>query len=95
MLRLNRPVGKSVVATLNAEFGDIVTTGVIEESEATSAEVRDNDHPDLPRLVLSFDNRSFARLMMLIRRINELAGAHGAPATEGLVHDLEPEPDEY
>ncbi len=95
VLRLNRPVSESVLATLNAEFGDIVTTGVIEESEATSAEIRDDDHPELPRLVLWFDNRSFARLMMLIRRINELAGAHGADATEGLVHDLEPEPDDY
>ena len=75
-------------------FADIVTTGEIEVTDATSAEVRDNDHLELPRLVLSFDNRSFARLMMLIRRINELAGAYGAPATEGLVHDLEPEPDE-
>ncbi len=94
VLRLNKAVDASVLTTLNTEFADIVTTGEIEVTDATSAEVRDNDHPDLPRLVLSFDNRSFARLMMLIRRINELAGAHGAPATEGLLHDLEPEPDQ-
>ncbi len=94
VLRLNHTISERDVEVLNSEFADIITTGAIELTEATPAEVRDNDYPELPRLVLSFDNRSFARMMMLIRRINELGGDRGAPATEGLLHDLEPEPDE-
>ena len=65
-----------MVAALNEEFHDIVTQE-IEVIEATEAERRDDDHVDLPRLALRFDNRSFGRLVQLIHRINELAGKEG------------------
>jgi hypothetical protein len=78
---------------LNAEFGDLVVSGRIEPTEVTKSEQRDNDHVDLPRLALRFDNRSFARLLLLIRRINELGGSRGTDAIPGLVHDLGPDDD--
>ena len=54
---------------------------------------RDGDNPDLPRLALRFNNRSFGRLVQMIRRINDLAGSEGASAAPGLVHDVEPDAD--
>lgn len=92
ILRLRATPTPEAVATLNAEFSDIVTRD-IEVVEATSAEVRDNDHVDLPRLALRFNNRSFGRLVQLIHRINELGGSTGASAAPGLVHDVEPDLD--
>ncbi len=94
VIRLRSPLSDSSVATLNDEFADVLTGGTIEPIEATSAERRDDDHTDLPRLALRFDNRSFARLIQLIHRINELGGEHGAAAAPGLVHDVSPELDE-
>ena len=91
ILRLRRTPSAETLATLNTEFEDIVVSGEIELIEATDAERRDVDHVDLPRLALRFDNRSFARMIQLIRRINELAGELGATAADGLVHDVEPE----
>ena len=57
----------------------------------TEAEKRDDDHVDLPRLGLKFDNRSFGRLVQLIHRINELGGRPGEPPATDLVHDVEPD----
>ena len=95
VLRLNHEISDETVAVLNTEFADIVSKDSIERTETTESELRDNDHPLLPRLIFSFDNRSFARLTMLIRRINDLSGDRNVAATEGLVHDLEPEPDDF
>lgn len=92
ILRLRCPVPEPALAELNREFGDIVTSGAIEPVEVTEAERRDNDHVDLPRLALRFDNRSFARLIHLIQRINVLAGTQGARAASGLLHDVAPDP---
>jgi uncharacterized protein (TIGR00730 family) len=93
VIRLRSALSSESLAVLNDEFTDIVASGQIEPVEATSAERRDDDHVDLPRLALRFDNRSFARLVQLIHRINELGGEHGAVAAPGLVHDVGPEPD--
>jgi uncharacterized protein (TIGR00730 family) len=93
VIRLRSPLSPASVASLNDEFGDIVAKGEIETVEATSAERRDDDHVDLPRLALRFDNRSFARLVALIHRINELGGEQGAAAAPGLLHDVAPDLD--
>ena len=65
--------------------------GVIEAIDPTESEQRDNDHLDLPRIAFQFDNRSFARLVALIHRINALGGSAGAKAAPGLVHDVGPQ----
>ena len=93
VIRLRSPLSEASVATLNEEFADVVSSGAIEVAEATSAEQRDDDHVDLPRLALRFDNRSFARLVQMIHRVNDLGGGHGAVAAPGLVHDVGPDPD--
>ncbi|MEZ5343240.1 MAG: LOG family protein [Acidimicrobiales bacterium] len=95
VLRLNSPLSADALDTLNTEFADIVTSGEIEPIDATAAEVKDDDHLDRARLAFAFDNRSFARLTMLIHRINELHGEPQANAAQWLVHDLEPEPEAY
>ena len=89
VIRLRHALPGQAIATLRDEFGDIVAKGVIESVEATPAEIRDDDAPELPRIAFKFDNRSFARLTELIHRINDLGdGADSAPK---FVHDLEPE----
>ena len=92
VLRLRTTPSTQMIETLNLEFTDIMT-GEIEAIEATDAERRDGDNPDLPRLALRFNNRSFGRLVQMIRRINDLAGTEGASAVPGLVHDVEPDAD--
>ncbi len=92
ILRLRTAPSEETITTLNLEFADILK-GEIEAIEATDAERRDGDHPDLPRLAMRFDNRSFGRLVQLIHRVNDLAGSEGASAVPGLVHDVEPDPD--
>ena len=93
VLRLRTPLSADALSVLNSEFGDIVTSGEIEAVDATKSEIDDDDHVDLPRLALRFDNRSFARLTSLIRRINDLGGTSGAGAAPGLVHDVAPDLD--
>jgi uncharacterized protein (TIGR00730 family) len=93
ILRLRSVVSPGALAALNREFADIVVSGEIEPIEVTDTECRDDDYVDLPRLGLRFDNRSFARLIQLIHRINELAGRPGAGAAQGLFHDVAPDPD--
>ncbi|MEM7341457.1 MAG: LOG family protein [Actinomycetota bacterium] len=92
VLRLRSRPTADAIATLNDEFADIVVSGQIEEADATSAERRDDDHVELPRLALRFDNRSFGRLVQLIWRVNELGQDHTPEVGLDLVHDVGPDP---
>ncbi|MFV0525398.1 MAG: LOG family protein [Acidimicrobiales bacterium] len=92
VIRLRRPVTDRALATLNDEFADIVTSGPIERIETTSAEQRDDDVVELPRLGFRFDHRSYARLVAMIRRINEL-GSDSPGVVDGFVHDIAPDPE--
>lgn len=94
VIRLNGPISDESITTLNEEFNDIFVDDAIRRGEPTTAEVRDHDHVDLPRLTVRFNNRSFARLHEMIRRINDLASTEDAPARRGLVHDVGPDPDD-
>lgn len=82
VLRLRHQPSPEVVAALNDEFGDLLVDGRIEPTTASPGEVRDGDHPDLPRLSLHFDRRRLGRLRQMIDRINE---ASPPGPTEGLV----------
>lgn len=93
VIRLRSPLSDAALQTINEEFADIVAKGTIERIEPTESERRDDDHLHLPRLAFKFDNRSFARFITLIHRLNELGGQVGASAAPGLVHDLGPETD--
>lgn len=97
VIRLRHALPDSAYPILNDEFGDIVVSGDIASTQATKTEVKDNDAADLPRLGFTFDNRSFARLTALIHRINDLGAGLGQDerAPKDLVHDLEPENEEF
>lgn len=72
-IRHKHPFDEAAVATLNADFADIVTAGSIEVSEPSKAERAENDRLDMHRLKLRFDKRSYGRLRDLINRLNQLA----------------------
>ncbi len=83
VFRLEREVSDDELVALNEGFADIVTEGEIERTEASGAERSDGDVPDLPRLALRFDNRSFSRLRQLIDALNA-----GGPTPEHPRSDL-------
>ncbi|HXA41357.1 MAG TPA: TIGR00730 family Rossman fold protein [Candidatus Solibacter sp.] len=69
ILRLSSAPTVEEVAALNQEFADILR-GPIVAAAASEPEVRDDDVVDLARLSVPFDRTHFARLRMLIDRIN-------------------------
>ena len=71
VFRLNREVGDDELAALTEEFAPMIVAGGIERIEATKAEVRDDDHVDLPRIAFEFDKHKWSMLRMLIDRLNE------------------------
>ncbi len=92
VVRMRHRLDQAAIATLNDEFADIVAAGSIESMEATKAEQRDGDRLDLHRIGFRFDNRGFARLVSLARRVSSLSG-DGDPSARGLRHDISPEVD--
>jgi uncharacterized protein (TIGR00730 family) len=71
VMRLKRELPDGVLEALNDDFGDIITTGSIERVEPSTSEIEDDDALDLPRIAFAFDKASYARLRMLIDRLNE------------------------
>ncbi|MDP9388889.1 MAG: TIGR00730 family Rossman fold protein [Actinomycetota bacterium] len=72
VLRLRFPPTPDELTALADEFTDICQGGTIEASPPLPAEVADDDHLDLPRIVLRFDRISLGRLRTLIDRLNRL-----------------------
>jgi uncharacterized protein (TIGR00730 family) len=87
VLRLKAAPTDEEVADLEREFGAIATDGRIRATPALSAER--NDHPDLPRLVLRFDQSHHGRLRMLIDAINALASAPPLPTAPPRPEELD------
>jgi uncharacterized protein (TIGR00730 family) len=71
VLRMQTLPSESAIAELNREFSDIITSGEITPVPASKAEIADRDVPDLARVRMRFDRHSYARLHVLIRRLNE------------------------
>ena len=71
VLRLNKEVPDKKIKALNEQFRDILTSGEIKFSPPTEKEVQENDCPQLPRLVMDFNRRSYGRLCEMIQVINE------------------------
>ncbi len=88
VIRLRHELDAGAIETLNREFDDIVVNGVVEAIEPTRAEQRTDDHLELPRLGFEFDNKSYARLIAMIRRINELCADGDTNAPSDRPHDL-------
>lgn len=70
VLRTQTVVDDALLAALNAEFADIVVDGAMERTDATPAEVADDDVVHLPRIVFRFNRHGWARLRLLINRLN-------------------------
>jgi hypothetical protein len=72
VLRMHTAPSDTALAGLTQEFAGIITSGAIEPVEASRAEIADKDVPELARLRLRFDRHSYARLHLLIQRLNEV-----------------------
>jgi uncharacterized protein (TIGR00730 family) len=72
VIRLRSGPTASELEELNAEFVDICVSGAIEATPALPAEVANDDHIDLPRIVLRFDSSKSGRLRALLDRLNRL-----------------------
>jgi uncharacterized protein (TIGR00730 family) len=70
VIRLKHEPTDEQVAEVNRRFADICVTGGIERSGPLPAEVADDDHLELARLVLAFDRYHFSRLVELVRLTN-------------------------
>ncbi len=73
ILRLHHAPDDALLATLSEGFADIIARGGIERIDATPAEREGDDHLDLERIALWFDRHGWARLHLLIDRLNRLA----------------------
>jgi hypothetical protein len=71
VLRMQTLPSEAALASLNHDFADI-TSGEIEPVPASKAEIADRDVPDLARLRMRFDRHSYARLHVLIKRLNDI-----------------------
>jgi len=92
IIRLTSELTESDLDQLNCEFSDLTDNGLITPVPATKQEVADNDHAELARIGLKFNQQSFGRLVKLIDRINELSGCSESDARDGLLHDVSPDP---
>ena len=83
VLRMLHAPSAPELAALGRDFADIVVRGEMEVIDATPREVEDGDHVDLARVAFWFDRRNWARLRMLVDRLN-LAGVtdRRSPAPE-------------
>ncbi|MDD5060595.1 MAG: TIGR00730 family Rossman fold protein, partial [Candidatus Omnitrophica bacterium] len=71
VLRLNKKISEKNLKLLNLRFKDILTKGQITISSALKEEIEKNEYPELLRLVMEFDLRSYGRLCELIHAINK------------------------
>ncbi|MGA9595196.1 MAG: TIGR00730 family Rossman fold protein [Acidimicrobiia bacterium] len=78
VLRLKHEPSVALIERLNDEFGDILVKGRIEKIAATPAEIRTDDHVDLPRIRLHFDRRHLGKLRLMVDQLN--AAAEDSPA---------------
>ena len=90
VIRLRSKLSDEALVKLNDEFASIIKSGAIEPCDASKAEKRDNDCLDLERICFSFDNKSFAKLILMIERINGLANQDKVTPVS-FPHDISPE----
>ena len=71
VLRLQRLPDERALARLAEEFADILRSGTLRAVEPSEAEVEEGALPELARLALDFNQRSYGRLRRLIDALNE------------------------
>jgi uncharacterized protein (TIGR00730 family) len=70
VLRLTRPIGDELLASLNERFVDIVVRGTIHQSGPLGQEKDEPELAALPRLIFHFNRYDFGRLRQLIDCLN-------------------------
>jgi uncharacterized protein (TIGR00730 family) len=70
VLRLHHALSPELLASIGAEFKDIVARGTFQQVSALPAEASEPHLAELPRLRFRFDRHSLGRLRMLIDKIN-------------------------
>lgn len=70
VMRLMHPLSPALLAEINRDFADILTSGGYEQHDGP-IDGEDGAHPQKPRLVCRFNRRSVGRLRQLIDRVNE------------------------
>jgi uncharacterized protein (TIGR00730 family) len=75
VIRLRAEPSREELTDLTARFDDILRGGRIERAKPFPPEVSGQDHLDLPRIALRFDNHGFGRLRSLIDALNRLPSA--------------------
>jgi hypothetical protein len=71
-LRLNTPLTSELLEKLNDEFQDILLKGKIQFTGPLKEELKNQEYPTLSRISLYFDKKSFGRLNLLIKGINQI-----------------------
>ena len=69
IFRLRRPLEPAALADIGSQFADILSGPAEQASGPLDAE--GGEHPELPRLILSFNRRSYGRLRQLIDVVNQ------------------------
>jgi uncharacterized protein (TIGR00730 family) len=69
IFRLMHPLEPTQLADLQSKFGDILKAPATQSPGPVPQEL--NEFPELPRLILPFDHRSFGRLRQLIDFVNQ------------------------
>jgi uncharacterized protein (TIGR00730 family) len=70
IIRLRHAPTDAQLAALNRDFSHLVKSGEIRRTEPYTVEKRQNDHVELARIVMVFDQRGFAELRGLIDAVN-------------------------
>ncbi len=88
VLRVRHAPDGDALESLNAEFKDIVTEGVIEAGEPLPQE--GEEAPGLARVVFHFNRRDRARLRQLIDRLNDLVADGWSAPGDASPHEILP-----
>jgi uncharacterized protein (TIGR00730 family) len=70
VIRLNYPPQRGLIETLNREFKDILSDGIVRQTEPLPGESDDPETLHLHRLAAHFNRHAFARLRQMIDVIN-------------------------
>lgn len=70
IIRLQQPPTSEQLEELNQDFSHLVTSGKIRRVEAYDVERRQHDHPELPRIALTFNQHGYVALRSMIDRLN-------------------------
>lgn len=76
VLRLRAVPTAAELESINARFGGLCASGVIERTAPLAPELRDADQLDLPRIKLTLKPRKVGELHRLIRMLNDLPSAN-------------------